>query len=241
MADPSVMAKATSGSVPVPDPTVLTTQQLVQRIADLKELVEVKLGGEMSTIRARLDGMDQAIKMRYDVVEQFPRVIEEKVAHLQRLHEERFNSIRTQFEERDTRSEQAAQAGTKAIDAAFSAQKEAVGEQNRSNAAAIAKSEAQVKEQIASLGNLFKTTTDAATDKIDDVRTRLTSLESHRKGGSDTIGYILGGIGGLVGILGIIAAVVAFADKGTPQVIYQSPPPSAAGQSSIVTPIVPQR
>lgn len=230
MADPSVMAKATSGSVPVPDPTVLTTQQLIQRIGDLKELVEVKMGGEMSTIRARLDGMDEAILMRYAAVEKFPIVIEEKVANLRVLHEERFNSVAKQFQERDTRSDQAQAAGTKAIDAAF----KAAGDASQLQAL-------QVKDQYKSLTDLFSQANNAASDKINALDRRLTSLEGQRQGGSSTIGAILGGIGGIAGVIGIVVAVIAFVDRPAPQVVYQSPPPSAAGQSSIVTPIMPQR
>jgi hypothetical protein len=42
---------------PVPDPTVLTTQQLQREIATARELVESKIMGFKEMIETRLDGM----------------------------------------------------------------------------------------------------------------------------------------------------------------------------------------
>ena len=69
-----------------------------------------------------------------------------------------------------------------AVDAAFAAAKEAVAEQNKSNSASIGKAEANNKEQLASLSRVTDAGLAGLADKIDDARTRLTSLESRTAG-----------------------------------------------------------
>ena len=69
-----------------------------------------------------------------------------------------------------------------AVDAAFAAAKEAVAEQNKSNTAAIAVSETNTKEQLASLSRVTDAGLGALTDKITDARDRLTVIESLTRG-----------------------------------------------------------
>ena len=69
-----------------------------------------------------------------------------------------------------------------AVDAALSAAKEAVTEQNKANSAAIKVSEANTKEQLTSLGQVSSANFKAQEDKIADARDRLTALESRTAG-----------------------------------------------------------
>jgi len=69
-----------------------------------------------------------------------------------------------------------------AVDAALSAAKEAVAEQNKSNAAAIKVSEGNTKEQLTSLGQVSSANFKAMEDKIADARDRLTQIESLTRG-----------------------------------------------------------
>jgi hypothetical protein len=105
---------------------------------------------------------------------------------LQELHDEKFNSIQKQFTERDTRTEQTYKDSKVAVDAALQAAKETVGEQNRSAALSIAKSETSTNKQIDQLGVLITTTVQGLNDKIDDLKERLTRLEGHTAGSKDT-------------------------------------------------------
>ena len=73
-----------------------------------------------------------------------------------------------------------------AVDAALSAAKEAVAEQNKSNSQAITKSETATKEQLASLSRVTDAGIAGLSDKIDDARTRLTTLESRTAGIRDS-------------------------------------------------------
>jgi cellobiose phosphorylase len=69
-----------------------------------------------------------------------------------------------------------------AVDAALSAAKEAVAEQNKANSAAIKVSEGNTKEQLTSLGQVSSANFKAMEDKIADARDRLTSIESITRG-----------------------------------------------------------
>lgn len=46
------------GSVPNPDPTLRTVEQLLREIANARELIEAKVGGNFSTLAARIEGLD---------------------------------------------------------------------------------------------------------------------------------------------------------------------------------------
>jgi hypothetical protein len=68
-------------------------------------------------------------------------LIDEKFQTIRSKFEEKFASIDKQFLDRDTRVEQMAKASAEALSAALQAAKEAVGEQNKSSALSINKSE----------------------------------------------------------------------------------------------------
>jgi hypothetical protein len=196
------------GWTPIPDPTVLTTQQLQREIATSRELVEASLNGIVRTLETRLDGMDKVLELIQTCSDRIPKEIEDRVKQLQFLHEEKFNSIKTQFAERDTRAEQTTSSSKVAVDAALQAAKEAVGEQNRSNAAAITKSEGNFTKQIEQLGTLISANQKGADDKIDDIKSRLLVIESTKVGGNAVWGYVVTGIFILLGSLAIVVAIV---------------------------------
>ena len=200
-------------NVPIPDPSVLTTRQLLREINSLRELLETRLESTTtandlirSVIETRLDGMDKAIRLLQDTADKFPARIDEKISALREVHEQRFdeisnthgekfNSIQTQFKERDVRSDQSSKDQKVAVDAALQAAKEAVGEQNKSSGLAIAKSETATMKQIDQLGVLIQTTTKAFDDKISDLKERITRIEGAGAGMHALWGYVLGAIG----------------------------------------------
>jgi len=188
------------GFKPVPDPTVLTTQQLLRELASVKEF-----------FTARLDAMDKAIILLQDTANRSPTINE---VHLET--KEKFRSIATQFAERDTRTEQTSRDSKVAVDAALQAAKEAVAEQNKSSALAIAKSEVSTTKQIDQLGLTIQTMTGGLNDKIDDVKERLTSIEGrqlaregHTKGIGESWGVTVAVIGVVCLIGGVVTAIIA--------------------------------
>lgn len=147
---------------PVPDPTILTTEQLRRELASLREILQ-----------ARLDGMDRATALLSETVNRTPTVIQTEISHLRELMEEKFGSIAQQFRERDVRTEQAAKAGKEALDAALLAAKELVTQQNEANRGEAAKTEQNFTKQI-----------DAQAARIDELKERIDRGEGSDAGAS---------------------------------------------------------
>ncbi len=190
------------------DPSRLTTEQLREAIRGLE-----------AKIAARLDSMDRAaILLHEDYVRvptlldraiiQVRELLEEKIHKLDEVSAERFGRIEIQFVERDKRTEQLALANATAIAAALQAAKEAVGEQNRSAAVAIAKSENSTAESIKQLQVLFSSDRSATNDKINDVKSRLDKGEGISSGFSKGGGVIVQVITSVLSATAIIVTVL---------------------------------
>jgi len=187
-------------NIPIPDPSVLTTRQLQREIFSLRELLEVELGASdkgvellRTIIETRLNGMDKAIELLQDSANRLPARIDEKISALREVHDkkfdamsdthaEKFSSIQTQFKERDVRAEQTQKDGKVAVDAALQAAKEAVAEQNKSNATATAKSESATTKLIDQLSGSIQTMAKGVDDKFNDVKDRITRIEGSGTG-----------------------------------------------------------
>jgi hypothetical protein len=135
------------GAPPRIDPTVLTTEVIDKAKEDLRR--------EMETIVTGL---------RIEVMSEIRRVND--------VADQKFNAIKQQFDERDTRTEQAAAEGRISLDAALAAAKEAVTEQNKSNALSIEKSEVATQKRIDANELLSRTSLAALSDRLDDVKER---------------------------------------------------------------------
>lgn len=210
----------------MPDPTVLTTQLVDRALAAYREVVE-----------ARLDGMDQAVKLvaadlalarhqadsdlvhfRDDRDRQnlaLREILSAAVANVSEVTGEKFNAVDTRFQERDTRTQQAADESRISLDAALAAAKEAVSEQNKANTEAIRKSELATQKQIDSLVALMTTANRSVEDKIGDLKTRLDRSEGRGMGVTEThtesrlnVGQVLMAASVLIAIAGLIIALV---------------------------------
>ncbi len=179
-------------SKPNPDPTARTTDQLYRALEAMQRQVETKIDGIQAVISTRIDAMDRAIILAQTSIDKFPDQMLAAVGQLRSIVDgkvevvnERFKSIETQFIERDTRTEQTSRDSKVAVDAALQAAKEAVGEQNKSSALAISKSEAATTKQIDAIGLLIQSNTKNIDDKIDDLKSRLTTVEGHKQGAAE--------------------------------------------------------
>lgn len=192
------------------DPSALTTQQLLRENFWLRELLET-----------RIDGMDKAIMLLQAFADRTPTTmdIQHEVTALREVAMEMFRGIKTQLLERDAQTEKASRDVKSAVDAAFAAAKEAVGEQNKSNALSISKSEVGFTKQIDGIVELIRTTSKAVDDKIGDLKERVTQIESRTQGAqvqkvesqtnaTQSWGFIVGGIGILVSVATLIVLVV---------------------------------
>ncbi len=184
-------------SRPVPDPTELTSRALNR----IEKTVRDYIDAQVSIRDERLRGIDAATQLRLDTIKHIPDRIDEKVATLSALTDERVRSIGVQFVERDTRAEREARDNKVAVDAAFAAQKEAAAKQDEGNQKAIDKSEIATAEKIEKLAELFRTTVEGLSDKIEDVKDRVGRIESVKAGAIENRT-------GLYATLGIIASLL---------------------------------
>ena len=209
---PAIAAPQTI-SKPDPDPTVLTTQALFREINQVQALLDAHMDGLEGTLSARITAIDRDVDRLQLAVEQEPASTGALIGTLRDLHEEKFKSIQVQFVERDTRTEQTSRDSKVAVDAALQAAKEAVGEQNKSSALAIAKSEASTTKQIDQQGLLIASSTQGLDDKIDDIKDRLTRIEGKdigtRSTHEDNRSLIAVGVAVLAVLFNIISYIVA--------------------------------
>ena len=171
------------------DPSSLTTQQLWREVLNLRELME-----------SRISGIEKSIEVAHEDLVRVPTDVQKQVGNLKELHDEKFRSIQVQFAERDTRTEQKDRDTKIAIDAAF-----------QSSSTAVAKSESVTSKQIDQQGTLIQTETRALSWQIDDLKERMTRLESQgigEKGGKlsqqQMISWVLAVIMALIAIGAVV-------------------------------------
>jgi hypothetical protein len=185
---------------PDPDPTSATTAALQREISALKDGTNTQMNGLEKVLTSRIEGIEKSIEVAHADAVRIPTMLQDGIANLKALiwgrldtvkaecdgtnsaNVEKFNGIQTQFAERDTRVELAAKEAKEALGAALTGQKEAVTEQNKANNLSIAKSEAATLKQIDGLISSIATLNTTLSEKIDDVKQRLTVIEGRATG-----------------------------------------------------------
>ena len=152
-------------------------------------------------IETRLTGMDKALKLIQDKTDKVPSDVDLAIAAAKDFIGEKFVAVETKFQSVDSKFI----AADKNVATALSAAKELGSEQSKSSAAAIAKSEEATKTTLASLGDRISSVESVTLGKFEDIKQRVTVIESVKKGSEDT----RGGIGVAIGAASAIATVVA--------------------------------
>lgn len=194
---------------PVPDPTVLTTEQLIRAVQGERDYVD----GKVELLVERLRGIDIATKLLNETVNRVPTETQTSVGRLQDLTDEKFRSVSLQFKERDTRSERESRDNKVAVDAAFAAQKEAASEKDKANTLAITKSEVGTLETINKLERLFTTKNDGLSDKIDDLKDRIGRLESVKVGSQQAYAGLYVAVGLVIAVISIAVSILIATHK----------------------------
>ena len=210
---------------PVPDPTALTTEQLLRELASLREILESRLDGmdlatELTAVEVTKNAASQAAeteRMRADFDRRLlaqRELILSQIKNVSDVTGEKFFAVDTRFLERDTRTEQAAQESRISLDAALAAAKEAVSEQNKANAQAIAKSEVATKEKIDALGLLTSTGMRSLEDRLGEIKERIDRGEGQGAGRQETRtegrldrGSVLALLAVLVAVASVVTAI----------------------------------
>ena len=171
--------------VPRPDPTLLTTQQLLRELAALRELIET-----------RLDGMDRATELLSATVNRTPTVIQTEISHVRELLDQKFTGVEQRFAERDTRFNQQNEANAAALAAALQSARELGDLQTKANALANAKTEESVAQQLHAL-----------TEKIDVNTQRLDRGEGSTSGAAESRSERRLDTGSLIQLVGLLVAI----------------------------------
>lgn len=212
--------------VPRPDPTVLTTAAVDRALASYREIVDTRLTGMDIAVKLVASDVDLArsqadkalLHFRDDrdrEISALREVLTAAIANVSDVTLEKFNAVDTRFQERDTRTQQAADESRISLDAALAAAKEAVSEQNKANTEAIRKSELATQKQIDSLIALMTTANRSVEDKISDLKSRLDRGEGQTTGAQEqhteqrlNTGQVLVALSVLLGLAGLIIAIL---------------------------------
>jgi hypothetical protein len=178
----------TTPSPPVPDPTLLTTENLRREISNLKELTDTKFAGINDLFSSEL----------------------EKLAS---VTSERFTAVGAQFTERDTRTDQRAGDTKLAVDAAFAAAKEATAKIE----AGFTKSIDGQQELMNTNTKASDEKISDLKDRITAIESRTQGLGAARSEGrdnqNDTRGFVFGMVGMVIGMGALILTVMTHVMK----------------------------
>jgi hypothetical protein len=120
--------------VPSPDPTLLTTQQLIREIQSLRELFD-----------ARLDGMDKALTLLQAKADRYPQPTDLAITRLQELIYQKFESVGLEFRARD-----------QAVSTALEAQRESMITKHESVVMSVQRLQELHTEKFDSIATQFK-------------------------------------------------------------------------------------
>jgi len=208
------MSETSASIFPVPDPTVLTTQQLLREIEILRDSIDDKVEARHREADAlkellfiRIDAIEQATALRAKAIDGMPVDNARQIGHLRELMDERFVSIGVQFKERDTRSERETRDNKLAVDAAFAAQEKQAVAQNESNTLAISKSESATAETIKTNQELGRSTTDALGKTLDEVKGQVTTILASGVGAHEVLTDRRAGTSQILAMVAVVATL----------------------------------
>ena len=138
-------------------------------------------------------------------------LLEMQMQSMDDLMDEKFQAVGKEFDLIESRRVEQKQDTKAALDAALAAAKEAVTEQTAASEKAINKSEAATDKRIDQLGERFDTAFDGQRRDIDEVKQRLTAIESIKVGGTQTTTGIYAFVGVVVLLITAATAIAALA------------------------------
>lgn len=168
-----------SEAIAAADPSARSVEMIERAIMSLEKQLTIRLDGlerAQSEFQNNMQRVPTEVQRSTSALE---AVVDQKIGVLaERLNTQnvKFDAIQGQFIERDVRAKESSTAASTAITAALQAQKEAAGEQTKSSAAAIAKSEANTSELIKAQSGLLTSVTASFDGKISDVKDRIATI-----------------------------------------------------------------
>jgi hypothetical protein len=183
-------------SRPVPDPTTLTTAALRREISSLTEYMLREVGA----LKLVIESSQAALK----------ELVDTKVNAHNLLDDARFERIDVRFNTIEQHRIELKEDTTTRLNYVIEALKERADEHFKANQSLIEKSEQAADSSIAKLGDGFKTTTEAILQRIDDLKERVTKVESIKEGALEqrTEGRAI--TGSTVAIVGVVITAIIF-------------------------------
>lgn len=134
-------------------------------------------------------------------------LLETNVNGIGAVAEQKFQAVDRQFDLVERMRVEQKNDTKAAVDAALTAQKEAVKEQTTAFALATAKSEGAMTEQLKAITGTFSAGITALTNAHNDTKDRVSRIESTRAGGSTMVTGIIAGVSVLISIVMAIYAM----------------------------------
>ena len=196
------MADIPPYSVPIPDPTLLTTEALRREIAwtreitdekfkafrDLHDVLERRMAAEVATLGAL------SLERR--------AAIEQEMKAYRETTDGLFKAVDNRFHERDVRFDQAAAEAERAVQAALS-----------SLNLLFARTESQFNKQIDQLGSTLTLTNANMTQRLDDLKTNVSEIQGNRQGSMQMVGWGIGAAGVIIAVVTAAFSIVHFVPK----------------------------
>jgi hypothetical protein len=186
-----------------PDPSTLTTAQLVRELNSLKELLTVRIGAvekaqekfEENISRVPTE-VDRGVKTLRELLEVMLDTEKQERTIQSALMDEKFAGVQTQFDLLDRSTREKAELADKALSAALSAQKEAAQ-----------KTETALTKLIDGQADTVQTLGDTLNDKLNTLKD-VQNITQGKSGGQTAVwGWVVGIAGILVALLGVAAVI----------------------------------
>lgn len=135
----------------------------------------------------------------------------ERINRTVEVSEEKFDSVSDKLTLVENQRVEQKKDTKDAVDAALTAQKEAVSEQTTASERSIAKSEGATTKSIEQLGAKFDTALEGQRRDIDDLKGRINTVEAVKTGSKEASGSLATVIGLAIGASAVLTAIVTYA------------------------------
>jgi septation ring formation regulator EzrA len=185
------------------DPILRNAELNYQALQELEDKLEVRINGIEKAISVAHDDLVRVPTEVQKAITGLRELLESKIHCLTEIVDEQFTGVAEKFGERDKRFDLRDLDSKTAMEAALTAAKENIG-----------KLEIFFTKQIDGIGAILNSNNGALNDKIDDLKDRVSKLEtksSEQVRGADRstaiVGTIIAAVVGLVIVLGAIGTV----------------------------------
>jgi hypothetical protein len=200
-------------AVPIPDPTALTTDQILREVAHLQQLIEERIAERDLRYQQRAEAQQRAVEVALETVQlrtnESTDSLRRSVENLAMLTEAKFVTFRALIDSQTEKTALALSAADKAVSAALAAAEKAVGKSETSNEKRFEQL-ATVTTNSMDQQKLFVTRSEVDTmrvglgEKIDALKEFSLRTEGRGAGINASWGYLLGAIGLASAVITII-------------------------------------